>query len=507
MPPATLPDPVKLLRRVSPNLSAALRLKEELNRSLPAPDELRTVSVTRLLNPAQAYYDLVHPVPEEIPAHEKRLAGTGAHDFLERRLALSFAYTEQWLHGEDFPWDPPLDRITAKLDAYEPLPDGRLSPTEIKNVGAPRATPYEDHLEQLGMYCALLGVEFGRLILVQRHDDTGKSTLLPPWRARFPDLGEVRREMVRRRDLLLEAVRRRDPSELPRCPYYYAGCRFRRAGVCDCAHKPPLDRLIARQAQAEEDPEFAREIEERLRAWDRENRRRRSGRPLVPEEVLTPRKAYFRRLLFEGTSEAGTDPDEDQGSPPSPSAGVEQSNLHGLRQELEATIQRAHKGRYFRRRVRFGPAEVRVRTLDGMPFLVKIRRPASAVRPTPAELGGPWGAPEEVWRLASLASLLGTSEARLYLWNARLRSGAEKLQVFDLAFDPRALEQVRDYIADLPGRVQGALEQRRFEQLPLCPSWMCPRCEYRGDCRPDETDPSRRSDPPSFPVLPSRPEA
>ncbi len=484
-----LPPAPQILRRVEANVTAATRVGEYLTRIKPPPETLQQVSVTRLVNPGRAYYDLVSPLPEGLAAQQKRLAGTGAHDVLEDLLARGVEYTELWLHGEDAEGEPPLDRILARLDACERLPDGKLSPTEIKNVGTVRSRPSEEHLEQLGMYCALLGVGEGHLLTVHRDDLSGRSTILPPLKVLYPDLSSVRRTMAERRDLLTEAVRDRDPSHLPACPWAFAGCKYRVAGICDCPSRDPLETTIARLAKWNEDPAYLELLRQRAEARG-SSASPGPERPRLPlSGFLTPRKAYFRSRPRpeEPVAEEVSSPAAEEGA--RSEERLSRANVHGLERQIQSAVFRTHPGRATREMVSVDGTARPIALMDGRPFLVRIRMVRRALSGTSRDLAGDFGVPEDLRQLLLRAALRGVVGGRMYVWNWKLPEDAMKLQVFDVEFLPEALAEAREYAEGLPGLLAEALKRGDFRSLPLCPRWMCPGCPYREECRPDESAP------------------
>lgn len=475
-----LPPAEGLLLRVVPNGAAAAAIRAELNRPPRPPEEVRALSVSKLVNPGRAYYDVVCPVDEGIAAHEDRLAGSGAHEALEAALAARPELTELWLSGEDAPGSPSLEGIVARIDAAEPLGDGRLSPTELKTVRSDRGGPYDDHLEQLGMYCALTGSESGHLIRVLREGPPAPESPMMPLKVTYPDLAPIREEMVRRRDLLREALRTRDPSHLPACPWWSAGCEHRRAGHCNCGERPRLEPVIARQARVVEDPEFQATLVARVRDWSLT--RRVTSRPPTLRQLPMLRKIYFeRRAPAAPADEApGTD-----GAAPTAAGELSQATHAGLGREITRLVKRAHKATLTWARPSVPGALWEIPLVEGRPFLVKVRSVRRAVAPTVSDLTGTWGAPEEVRLLAAEVALAGASEGRLYLWNSKIADEATKLQVFDLAFDPAGADRAGAAARALPGALEAALAAEDPRRLPLCPTWMCPKCEYRETCRPD----------------------
>ena len=475
-PEVRLPTAEELLYRVDPNLSAAIAVRNYLNRMTPAPERLERVSVTKLVNPGQAYYDVVSPLEEEIGAFQKRMAGTGAHDRIEELLGLPAEY---WLDGKDAAGEPALDRITAKLDSYVALADGSYVPVEIKNVGSSKPDPAIAHLEQLGMYCALLSSGKGLILRVLRNDQTGESTLLSPLEVRYPDLDLVRREMARRRDLLIEAVAARDPSKLPACSWSRYRCKYREAGVCGCSSRPPLEPNIAATATWKEAPEFLKDIERHQTERLSERREHRTQERLTPARLLLLRKVYFD---IAGGDEGAIETEEGAGV----GKAVAKVNTRGLESQLYAAIRGANRSRFGQSQAALpGVKGTSLSTIDGNPFLVKVRMIRNPVSPTAGEAAGKWGVPEEVRKLAVQAVLTGATVGRLYVWNWKLEGDeGRKLQVLDLKFHAAAMAQVESFVRGAPGLLAAALARKDPGSLPLCPRWMCPRCAYLEECRP-----------------------
>lgn len=482
-----IPDAPALVRSVESNRAAARLVSDFLTRVPTPPSELATVSVSRLLNPGRTYYDVLHPLPEDLAAHQSRLAGTGAHDLLEKAVAAGVEYTEIWLKGEEAPGETPLDRITARLDAAELRDDGKLVPTEIKNVGSERDQPPDEHLEQLGMYCALIGVDEGRLLAVLRDDAKGTSRMLVPWRVRFSDLDAVRREMARRRDLITESVRKRDPSGLPACPWWEAGCKYREAKVCDCGTRPALEPTIARGSTVEKDPEYLAVLQRRAAEREAARSLREAPAQLSLAKIMTPRKVYF-------ASRQEAPPEPEEGAPPAVTdahraqadRSLERVNTRGLEQAVFAAVRRAQPSLFAFAPTAVGARNLSVPVLDGLPFLVRVRHVGRGLDGNVADLTGRWGIPDDLRQLALRAALLGRDGARAYVWNWKLSDPEVKLQAFDVRFDPARLSEVRSYAEGLSLRLERAVASGDHRDLPLCPRWMCPKCPYLEACRPDE---------------------
>jgi hypothetical protein len=480
----SLPRADELVYRVDPNLTAAITVKNHLNRQSPPPANLEKVSITKLVNPGQAYYDVVNPLPEEIGAFQKRMAGTGAHDKIEKILELPAEY---WLDGKDVPGEPALDRITGKLDSVVPLPDGRFVPVEIKNVNNPRTRLPTSYLEQLGMYCAMLQSDHGLILRVFRDDATGHSTLLTPVEVTYPDLNMIRKEMVARRDLLTEAVRNRDPSKLPACSWVGYKCKYKEAGICTCEERSQMDPVIARGATTKESPEFLATVEKHEEEREAKLAERGPSDRLSLYQFLIPRKLYFDRITpAEKEDEGEADVEGEDGGKAEVQKAVSKVNTEGLKIQVNTAVRGANRSRLAVADATLPALKgSHLQMLDGSPFMVKIRMVNNAIRPTAAEITGQWGVPEDIRLLAFQAAILNAQGGRIYVWNWKLKEEAQKLQVFDIKFAVDKLDAVRSYLKDLPEMLKEAVAKGDHKALPQCPSWMCEKCVFKERCKPE----------------------
>lgn len=481
-----MPSAPDLLDRVDPVLSASMIVKDYLNRTPAPPEKLESVSVTKLLNPGQAYYDVVSPVSEELEAFQKRMAGTGAHDMIEDLLGLP---AEQSLDGKDVPGEPSLDGIRGKLDAYVQVPDGSYVPVEIKNVARTAKRPSSSHVEQLAMYCAMLSSEKGLLVRVQRNDADGSSSMLTPIQMEFPDIQAVKNEMARRRDLIIEAVANRDPSILPACAYSRYNCKYKTAGICNCVERKPFKSTLEEGVKFSEVPDFLAIITahmDKLKA----SMKKEGDRPerYSTWQLLIPRKLYFDAI--ESVSKEESPPEAEA----APSEGVGKAvgavNKKGLEMQLQLAIKKANKGRIsMAQALPMHLSKATITSVDGKPFSVKVRMVRNPIGSSVRDIAGDWGAPEDIQRLAVQAYLVGSAMARLYVWNWKVEG--EKLQVFDLKFRPEALAEVGDYARSMPVALSKAISAHDHTSLPVCPKWLCKGCEFHDECRPEETTPAR----------------
>src|SRR5207302_793745 len=203
---------------------------DELAAAVARRSARRRISVTDLVNPRQAYFSRVRPEIQRSPDHAQvMMAGTGFHEAFGRAVSTE-EFVEQLVEFEE---------IVGKIDVFE------NAPLELKTTGSMPADVVADrpsHVEQLAMYCTMVGTSLGHL-LYYRRAEYGRAPQLRALNLEVRDPSEVAREMVRRRDLLRRALETRDASALPRCEWAGRGCRFE--GVCGCDTADPLVRAVA----------------------------------------------------------------------------------------------------------------------------------------------------------------------------------------------------------------------------------------------------------------------
>ena len=264
-----------LAARFIRNIDANRTIKDALTAAVGASRPRWRISVTDLVNPAQAYYRWKRPeIRPSLDRLQLMMAGTGFHDIFGKIISTE-EFVEQTLE---------LDGIVGKVDIYEDVP------VEVKTTSSIPADIYEgrnSYFEQLGMYCALAGNPKGRLFVYQRESDW-RPAELKVYSAEFLDLTSVGDEMRRRRDLFQDALDREDPSQLPRCEWMARGCDYKQ--VCECANASEGSRLVPRSGvEITSRDDIAAGLKEQLSGA------RRTETNLRLNDLVFPRKTALRR--------------------------------------------------------------------------------------------------------------------------------------------------------------------------------------------------------------------
>lgn len=428
------------------HIEANRSIKEVLMQSLKARRPPYRITVTDLLNLKQAYFKRKYP--EIVPPLEKQelmWRGAGFHKTFGFAVS-SEEYLEQFVEAEG---------IAGKIDIFEKMPvevKTTATPLDRKDLLQSRPT----YIEQLGMYCAMVNVHEGEIIIYQRTPERQPSPSLVVYHITFPDLEAVRREMRRRRDILMEALISNDPSNLPLCPWFSGQCDY--SEVCDCkttSLQPSYE--IARLAgEIYLDERSCQKLLKRMVLP--------TPRPTFSiNDVVFPRKAYCKRLQPEETA-----PDEEEREEYLRSLG-ERGFLEALRDALHYSV----PGEVQRIPVQSASLTDLVQVWQGMPVVLRDPKFPSLV----GRERLPRTFPHYFLRLGFECALTNRPQGRLVVYYPNVPREEAKLMVYDVAFTK--LSAIASEVAQ---RLELLQKATTVLQLPRCPSWMCPSCDYRIEC-------------------------
>jgi len=427
------------------HIEANRSVKDALMQALKTRRPPYRISVTDLLNLKQAYFRRKYP--EITPPLEKQQlmwAGTGFHKTFGSAVS-SEEYLEQFVEAEG---------IVGKIDIYEKIPvevKTTSTPLETKDLLQYRPT----YIEQLGMYCAMVKAHEGEIIIYQR--PTGESPPTSPlvvYHVTFPDLEAIREEMRRRRDLLVQALIANDPSNLPVCPWFNKQCDY--SQVCDCATTSvPASYKIAELAgETYVDTTTCEQLLSKMAGAQ-------SPQLFGINDIVFPRKAYFERLkLSEGVREE------------------KEEYLHsmdelGFLDALRDSLRYGAPGEAQRIPVKHAPLADLVQTWQNLPTILRGPKLSSLVERERL----PQMFPHYFLRLGFDCALTENTKGRLLLYYVKVLKEDAKLMVYDVNF--RNLNAVK---AEALRRLELLEKATSPLQLPKCPSWMCPYCDYRLEC-------------------------
>jgi hypothetical protein len=439
-------DIASYVSRIEANRS----VKDALMQSLKTRRPPYRISVTDLLNLKQAYFKRKYP--EISPPLEKQQlmwAGTGFHKTFGSAVS-SEEYLEQFVEAEG---------IVGKIDIYEKIP------VEVKTTSTPLDTKDSlqyrpTYVEQLGMYCAMVNAHEGEIIIYQRPVQKSPST--PPlvaYHVAFPNLEAIREEMRRRRDLLVQALIANDPSNLPVCPWFNRQCDY--SQVCDCATTSvPASREIA---------DLAGEIYVDSKTCQQLINKMAGAQPsqlFGINDIVFPRKAYFERLKLQETApieEVRQEKDE----------YLRSMDERGFLDALRDSLRFGAPGEAQRIPVKHAPLSDLVQIWQNLPTILRDPKFSSLVERERL----PRTFPHYFLRLGFDCALTENTKGRLLLYYVRVPKEDAKLMVYDVNF--RNLNAVK---AEALRRLELLEKATSPLQLPKCPSWMCPYCDYRLEC-------------------------
>lgn len=421
-------------------------LTRELTERLLRTSDVRSVGVTDLLALRRAFWRRVGPPPAiEVARRERQAAGAAFH----RRLAPIFSNEGQ------LEVRVRRDGISGRIDVLADVPiEVKTSATLVRADELRTARP--DHLEQLGMYCSLVGRPRGRL--VSWAEPAGGAASISVADVGYRSLPHVREEMLRRAGDLRAAWATERTDALPRCPWFSRGCEFQTSRICDCtgAEPSPPSRILDELESVEARPDLEGELAQR-----RARSLPAAGVAAVGKfrDLVFPRRAYFERVApVEGPPATMR--------PPGPQ----------LFSRLLEAVESGPIGEVATLPSRAEEPEEEVAGFRGLPYLVKTSR---ARDPLPI---GQWldRLPQYALELGFRCAVTGTSSGRIVLGQEHARTDRERLRVVEYSFRPmtRMARRCRER-ADALRRAQ---DRGDPSGLAPCPRWMFEDCPYRDRC-------------------------
>jgi hypothetical protein len=423
-------------------IDANRTVKDELAAAVARRAARRRISVTDLVNPRQAYFGRVRPEIQPSADHvQVMMAGTGFHEAFGRAVSTE-EFVEQLVEFEE---------IVGKIDIFE------NAPVELKTTGSMPSDVVADrpsHVEQLAMYCTMVGKPLGHLLYYKRAE-YGRAPQLRALDLEVTRPSEVAREMVRRRDLLRRALETNDPSALPQCEWAGRGCRYEK--VCGCDTADLLVRAVSGPVAVRENPALAQRVREKVAAAGEAAPVRRIGL----NDLVFPRKAAFRL----GARDEGGDGEDAE-------SRMASLQRRGFEEALKDAIWYGIPGACRRVRASIGALRASVMLFRDVPTVLRTtgRREMIERGRLAAE------APHYIDRLGFECALAGSDKGRLIVYYSAIPD--DKFMVYELWY------KERDRIQEEMQRRLALLEAGAApEQLPPCrPEWMSRFCEFAPGC-------------------------
>jgi hypothetical protein len=420
-------------------------LAREITARMRPPGSPRRTSVTDLLSLRPAYWRFTVGAPAMTPEREALLeSGRRLH----RILGLVFA---------------PEGKLEARV--HDAQVQGRIDvlgdrPIEIKtsSYAPPSTDPLverPDHVDQVALYAALLGLARARLVYVQATGDEVRGAAVFDFE--FTSVEPILNAMADRVRALSEACSAATPSGLPRCPWFTRGCEFRGANVCDCTgdERPAPSVADGAGSRSVGRDDLARHLEAAVRL-----RLAATHPPSIHRfrDLLYPRRGYFDA---EGPPTAALAPPYE----------AETDTYSRITEALDA----GPLGEATRLPTLADEPDEEVGGFRDAPVLVRTSRAAHRLDPATMLVRSP----QHALQLGFRCVATGTDRARLVMGYEKAAEGA-RVQVLELAFAPAATfsrlwrSRVRRLEA---ARIEGAPQT-----LEACPAWMFDGCPYRDRC-------------------------
>ena len=422
-------------------VNANRTLKDELTAAIQRQSTPRRISVTHLVNPRQAFFRWMHPEIQPSPDRAQvMMAGTGFHDAFGRTVSTE-EFVEQFVEYEG---------IVGKIDIYDDVPVELKTTSSLPDLPTGARPGY---IDQLGMYCTMTSRPKGRL-LIYRRTQFGREPALRAFSVTFSNLTALRDEMFRRRDLLRDALEKKDAGDLPQCEWFGRNCDYQAECHCDVA--PPLARVVPQDAyHIERDPALEAAFTARL-----------SGRIERPRgfrlnDLVFPRKSAYERRT----------PEEDDESDHQVEARLRDMERQGFRGTLYNALRYGFPGAFKNQPVKLRALNDRVGMFRDVPTLFRVTKFREMVeRNYLVQAMGHY-----FDRLVFECALSGHEWGRLVLYYEILPG--DKFMVYDVGLkDLPAIQREAD-------RRLALLETEASPaELPACPPWMSKFCRYKDRC-------------------------
>ena len=369
------------------------------------------------------------------------LSGSGFHSGFIQRVS-GEAFVEQSVNFQD---------ITGRIDIYE------HHPLELKTTSsiltAEEIVKFRSsYLEQLGMYCAMVDKELGYLLVYNREGNQ----LLAGFDVEFKSLPDIKKEMLRRRDLLQKALETGDPSSLPPCPFASSGCIFLEKGICGCDSTVSPLFPIANLAKVQPNPALGQEFAQRFAAW---RGGEMTGIPV--NDIVYPRKAFYRDF-----------------------GPKEKSNHDELKDDLKVTDKRGFYNELIYRGLAGSYGELTTQRLEWEGIrgrvdfhegrVTRITKSGFSMPASRYRLAGAF--PDRFLRLGFDCALANKGRARLIIYYPKVQPDEAKLMVYDMTFSH--LDSLRREMLNRRDAIQATTISGKVDGLPKCPDWMCKFCGY-----------------------------
>jgi hypothetical protein len=183
-------------------------------------------------------------------------------------------------------------------------------------------------------------------------------------------------------------------------------------------------------------------------------------------DIVFPRKAYFERLKLQETTRGEEVREEKEGY-------LRSADERGFIDALRDSLYFGAPGEAQRIPVKHASLADLVRTWQNLPTILRDPKLSSLVERERL----PRMFPHYFLRLGFDCALTENTKGRLLLYYVRVPKEDAKLMVYDVNF--RNLNAVK---AEALRRLELLEKATSPLQLPKCPSWMCPYCDYRLEC-------------------------
>ncbi|MBN18797.1 MAG: hypothetical protein CL758_04900 [Chloroflexi bacterium] len=424
------------------SIDANRTLKDSIIKAIYSNRSRSRISVTDLVSPMQSFYRRIRTdIKPSITKLESMLAGTGFHDLFGQIISEE-EFIEQLIEYEG---------VVGKIDIYDDVP------IEIKTTSKIPSNLYKyrsSYFDQLGMYCAMIGVKSGRLIIYERNAKKNNSKF-KVIDVNFLNIEKIQQEIIRIRDIFTQALSTKDSSNLPKCEWFFKGCDYK--SICNCKNlEDSLPLIMEEEIEIVDRPDLLDEIKlyEMPQYLD--------VNKFLINDLVFPRKAILKRKTIE---------DQEKKQLDQLCNNTYKLEKQGFRGALNDAIRFGFKGHYKTVEIVLGSISDRVDLLFDVPTILRTNSNLSMIdRNKLAQFF-----PHYFDRLAIECAIMNIQKGRLILYYDQIVK--DKFMVYDVIFHSRD-----DILKEAKSRLALLENNASHDKLPKCPSWMFKFCDFQSDC-------------------------
>lgn len=419
--------------------------------------------VTDLVNPIFYFWEKKNHIKAPDHIQEKLEFGSYIHRISRYWLEKldRFIYSEASVVGDYVG----LDRISGKIDYQigDSIVELKTKEEPVRNVDEVLDV-YPQDLEQLMTYVAISSSVGPRHKIVFINGSKSNNLDFKSFVVTINNLEGVRSQIIKRRNLLDDALEKDDQFKLPKCRYFDSGCKFKEANICNCDKLHRLDaREFLKYVDIQEDPKLSAKLKN---AYDNYTTSYVVKEGFELWDLILPMKKYHRHYDY------AQDEDDETGQNFATSAikftisnAIFKSGIRVEDKALDA-LRKAHQFG-FTRDYQF--VKIHVPSISKypipVPYTIKVSQRSSVV--SEKRLSN--------FYYAQAVLMAVDSGSRCAVLFVGFPQASNQIVAYVLCADS---DKVAREVRSAHGRLSEAIRNGDQSNLDKCPNWMIKDCPY-----------------------------